>query len=106
MSDIQKPKGEALLYRRDTWNVVFYRDGKRKFKSLSTQDHDIATFRRDLFFQDVETKPRKEYGDEDKYIYRVPRYYVKVGKKLLGRFEKKSEAREVRDNYLEKQNEN
>lgn len=97
---IQRPKGEALLFKNDTWYALFYEDGKRKRKSLSTNDYNVATLRRDLFFHDSELKPRKECDKEDRYIYKRLPYYVKIGKKLIGQYKTKGEARIARDANL------
>lgn len=96
---ITRPKGEALLYKRDTWNVIYYRDGKRYRKSLATQDHEVATFRRDLFFQDAEAHQHKTSEKPFRYIYKQKPYYVKVGKKLVGRYDTRAEAVIARDEY-------
>lgn len=97
---ITKPKGEALSFHRGVWNVVYYRDNVRKTQSLSTDNIEIATFRRDLFFQDAQEKPRKVIQNDNKYVYRQLPFYVKIDKKLVGRYKTKKEAIKARDEYL------
>lgn len=100
---IQKPKGDALLFKNNSYYVLFYDNGIRKRKSMSTPDFEIAKFRRDLFFQDAAIKPRKEYDKgDDKYIYKRLPYYVKIGKVLVGQYKTRKEAREAKAEYLAK----
>lgn len=96
---IQRPKGECLAFRNYKWHVIFYENGIRKRKSLSTEDYEIAKFRRDLFFHDAEKYEHKTSEKPLRYIYKQKPYYVKIGKKLVGRYNTRAEAVIARDEY-------
>lgn len=98
---IQKPQGEALSFHRGVWNITYYDDKTRKQKSTGTDDLELARQKRDEFFVNANERPRLLCDKKDKFIYKQKPYMVKIGDKLVGKFDRKEDARKARDEYLQ-----
>lgn len=97
---ITRPKGEALVYRRDKWNVVFYENGVKKMKSLSTDDIAEARIKRDEFFLNVEDHTRRSSG---KYVYYRKPWQFRYKGKVIAEGTTRKAMEKARDEYFNKE---
>lgn len=97
---ITRPHGLALSFHRNVWNIIYYLDGRRKIKSTGLNDFEEAELARNKFFEGSEMHIRKEHDKDTLYVYTQKPYYVKVQKKVVGRYYTMEEAKKGRDEYL------
>ena len=108
---------EHIFHERDgKYYVIFPRtDGKQARKCLDTYDREEALKRRDDLFNYLLNKgvPRKTYlrdsspqvrikCNEDLYIYRQPKFFVRFKTIRIGTADTIEEARELRDAWFRK----
>lgn len=95
-----KPNTDCLCFRRGVYNVTYYEGDKQMMRSLKTTDIEEAKLKRDEFLKDVPVRDRQPSKKENLYVYETKPFYVKIGKKLVGRYLTKEEAFVGRDEYL------
>lgn len=95
-----KPNTDCLSFHRGVYNVTYYEGDKQMSRSLGTTDLEEAKLKRDEFLKDVPIRDRQPTKKENLYVYAMKPFYVKVGKKLVGRYDTKEEAIVGRDEYL------
>lgn len=93
---------------QDRWVVQWTEDGKprrRSFKGITIEE---LRKQRDAIFEHLKacgavvTGTPEAMCHSNQYIYRRPRYVVRVANKRLGEADDLDSARKMRDKYLEK----
>lgn len=106
---IPKPLGPdfGLVFTQGVWKAHFTRAGKRHYRSLRTVDKDTARDRRDALYASLRaagaTHPdtrRPLDPDDERGIYRVKPYLVRLHGVHVGNYETHAEAVAAKREYL------
>ena len=106
---IPKPRtpDSGLIFTQGVWKCHFTRAGKRHYRSLRTTDKSIARDRRDALYASLRaagaTVPDTRLPldpDDERGIYRVKPYLVRLHGVHVGNYETREEAVAAKREYL------